>query len=123
MSKKRKCREDYSAFSFTFVTDSDGSERTQCFLCGEVLANTSLKPAKLKEHLTSIHSKNALDSVDSFCFESLDLRTLGLFRSSDPLRRRSLPSQHHIRLFTPSPRKRKHIQSEGHGKTVCPEND
>ena len=66
MSKKRKYSENYVAFGFTFVTDSDGSERPQCFLCGKVLANASLKPAKLKEHLKSIHPKNALDSVDSF---------------------------------------------------------
>ena len=66
MSKKTKCSEKYVAFDFTFVTDSDGSKRPQCFLCGEVLANASLKPAKLKEHLISIHLKNALDSVDSF---------------------------------------------------------
>ena len=66
MSKKRKCSEKYAAFGFTFVTDSDGSERPQCFLCGEVLANASLKPAKLKEHLVPIHPKNALDIVDSF---------------------------------------------------------
>ena len=43
MSKKIKCSEKYVAFDFTFVTDSDSSERPQCFLCGEVLANASLK--------------------------------------------------------------------------------
>ena len=66
MSKKRKYSENYVAFGFTFIADSDGSERPQCFLCGKVLANASLKPAKLKEHLTSIHPKNALDTVESF---------------------------------------------------------
>ena len=66
MSKKMKYSEDYVAFGFIFVTDSDSSERPQCFLCDKVLANASLKPAKLKEHLTSIHPKNALNSVDSF---------------------------------------------------------
>ena len=66
MSKKRKYSENYVAFGFTFVTDSDGSQRPQCFLCGKVLANASLKPAKLKEHFISIHPKNALDSVDFF---------------------------------------------------------
>ena len=65
MSKKGKYSEDYVAFSFTLVTDSDCSVRLQCFLCGKVLANESLKPAKLKKLLTSIHPKNALDSVDS----------------------------------------------------------
>ena len=66
MSTKRKYSEKYEAFGFTFVTNNDGSKRPQCFLCGKVLANASLKPAKLKEHLISIHPQNALYSVDSF---------------------------------------------------------
>ena len=66
MSKERKYNEDYVGIGCTFVTDSDGNERSQCFLCGNVLANVSLKPGKLKEHLTSVHHKNALDSVDYF---------------------------------------------------------
>ena len=66
MSKKRKYSENYVAFGFTFNSNSDGSERPQCFLCGKVLANASMKPAKLKEHLISMHPKNALDSVESF---------------------------------------------------------
>ena len=77
MSKKRKYSENYVAFGFTFVTDSDGSQRPQCFLCGKVLANASLKPAKLKEHLKSIHPKNALDSVDSFCSKKARFEKLG----------------------------------------------
>ena len=77
MTKKRKCSEKYVAFGFTFVTDSDGSERPQCFLCGKVLAKASLKPAKLKEHLISIHPKNALDSVDSFCSKKVRFEKSG----------------------------------------------
>ena len=63
MSKKRKYSEDCVAFGFTFVTDS---ERPQCFLRCKVFANAISKLAKLKEHLTSIYPKNALDSVDFF---------------------------------------------------------
>ena len=70
MSKKRKYSKDYVAFGFTLVTDGDGNERPQCFLCGKVLASASLKPAKLKEHLTFIHPKNALNSVDYFLFKA-----------------------------------------------------
>ena len=66
MSKKRKNSENYIAFGFTFISDSDGSERPQCFLCSKVLANASMKPAKLKEHLIFMHPKNALDSVEFF---------------------------------------------------------
>ena len=109
MSKNKKYSEQYVAVGFTIVTDSDSSERPHCFLCGKVLANASLKPAKLKEHLTSIHPKKALNRVDSLTLKRLDLRKLGVGRSSDSSRRRSLASKHHIRLLTALPRKRKHI--------------
>lgn len=66
MSKKRKYNEEYVVFGFTFIAGSDGSEISQCFLCGKVIANASLKSAKLKDHLTSVHPKNATDSTDSF---------------------------------------------------------
>ena len=53
MSKKRKYNEDYSSFGFTFITEWDWTQKLQYFLCGKVLANASMKPAKLKEHLIS----------------------------------------------------------------------
>ena len=66
MSKKRKYNEDYSSFGFTFIAERDGTQKPQCFLCGKVLANASMKPTKLKEHLTSVYPANASDSVDIF---------------------------------------------------------
>ncbi|XP_042210866.1 protein ZBED8-like [Homarus americanus] len=66
MSKKRKYNEAYLSFGFTFIADRDGTQKPQCFLCGKVLANGSMKPTKLKEHLTSVHPENASDSVDLF---------------------------------------------------------
>ena len=123
MSKKRKYSEDYVAFGFTYVTDSDGSERSQCFLCGKVLANASLKPAKLREHLTSIHLKNALNSVNSFVLRRLDLTKLGLCRGSGSSRRRSLASKHHKRVLTALPRKKSTYDRRDIGKTVYPGND
>ncbi|XP_042208670.1 protein ZBED8-like [Homarus americanus] len=66
MSKKRKYNEAYISFGFTFIAERDGTQKPQCFLCGKVLANGSMKPTKLKEHLTSVHPENASDSVDIF---------------------------------------------------------
>ena len=46
--------------------DRDGTEKPQCFLCGKVLANSSMKPVKLKEHQNSNHPGNISDSRDTF---------------------------------------------------------
>ncbi|CAG9570793.1 unnamed protein product [Danaus chrysippus] len=66
MSKKRKYDESYVNFGFTFVTERDGTQKPQCFLCGKVLANGSMKPAKLSEHLKTVHPGNVCDSIDDF---------------------------------------------------------
>ncbi|XP_042228849.1 protein ZBED8-like [Homarus americanus] len=65
--EKRKYNEAYLSFGFTFIAERDGTQKPQCFLCGKVLANGSMKPTKLKEHLTCVHPENASDSVDLFC--------------------------------------------------------
>ena len=66
MAKKRKYNNDYISYGFTFTTERDGTENPQCFLCGKVLANSSMKPAKLKEHLSTIHPRNVSDSPQAF---------------------------------------------------------
>ncbi|KAI6653997.1 Protein ZBED8-like [Oopsacas minuta] len=47
------------------ITERNGTQKPQCVLCGIVLANGSLKPAKLKEHLTAVHPDYATYDVDS----------------------------------------------------------
>lgn len=64
MSKKRKYNNDYTLFGFTSTKDRDGTEKPQCFLCSKVLANSSMKPAKLKEHFNTNHPQNVSDSPD-----------------------------------------------------------
>ncbi|KAL0879709.1 hypothetical protein ABMA27_003424 [Loxostege sticticalis] len=66
MSKKRKYDESYVKLGFTFKTERDGTQKPQCFLCGKVLANGSMKPAKLSEHLKTVHPGNVSDSIDDF---------------------------------------------------------
>lgn len=66
MSKKRKYDDSYVKYGFTFITESDGTQKPQCFLCGKVLANGSMKPIKLLEHLKAVHPGNVSDNSDVF---------------------------------------------------------
>lgn len=50
--KVRKFQPEYIRFGFC---SSDDGEKPQCVICGEVLSNDALKPAKLKRHLQSKH--------------------------------------------------------------------
>ena len=65
-TKKRKYNEEYISYGFTVTLDRDGTEKPQYFLCGKVLANSSMKPVKLKEHLNANHPGNISDSRDTF---------------------------------------------------------
>ena len=42
-------------YGFTRVTESDGTQRPQCMLCNNKLSNSSLAPAKLREHFAKVH--------------------------------------------------------------------
>jgi len=66
MSKKRKYDKSYMLFGFTFTTERDGTQKPQCFICGKILANSSMKPTKLKEHLVSVHPQHTSDGLEVF---------------------------------------------------------
>ena len=65
-TKKRNYNEEYMSYGFTVTLDCNGTEKSQCLLCGKVLANSSMKPIKLKEHLNANHLGNISDSRDTF---------------------------------------------------------
>ena len=65
-TKKRKYDEEYISYGFTITLDGDGTEKPHCFLCGKVLANSSMKPVKLREHLNANHPGNISNSRDTF---------------------------------------------------------
>ena len=65
-TKKRKYNEEYISYGFTFTLDRDGTEKSQCFLCGKVLADSSMKPVKLKKHLNANHPGNISVNRDTF---------------------------------------------------------
>ena len=48
MSKKRKYNDLYIKWGFQKFVEKDGTEHLQCVSCYKVLAEASMKPAKLK---------------------------------------------------------------------------
>ncbi|XP_019202536.1 protein ZBED8-like [Oreochromis niloticus] len=53
--KRRKWSDEYVQYGFTCITERDGSERPICMICNAKLSNSSLAPAKLKEHFLKLH--------------------------------------------------------------------
>lgn len=111
MSKKRKYDESYVNFGFTFVTERDGTQKPQCFLCGKVLANGSMKPAKLSEHLKTVHPGNVSDSIDDF---RTNLKKPALYLNWDSPRHKNHVLRHLTRLLTVLLSKRSHTLSRKH---------
>lgn len=53
-AKKRKYCDEYMKYGFSFIGDED-CPKPQCVVCGEVLANGSMKPSLLLRHLQTKH--------------------------------------------------------------------
>ena len=53
MSRKRKYSESFIQFGMVKYVCKDESERAQCVICDKVMAEESMKPAKLRAHLLS----------------------------------------------------------------------
>ncbi|KAG0724265.1 Protein ZBED8 [Chionoecetes opilio] len=62
-SKKRKWNETYQQYGFTKFS-RDGLDAAQCIHCSTVLANCSLKPAKLSHHQSNLHPNIELTEED-----------------------------------------------------------
>ncbi|XP_040275822.1 protein ZBED8-like [Bufo bufo] len=54
-SKKSKWSDEYVQYGFTCITERDGSQRPNCMICNAKLSNSSLAPAKLREHFLKLH--------------------------------------------------------------------
>lgn len=52
--KKRKYDEHYLGLGFSFIGDND-CPKPQCVVCGDVLANSCMKPSYLRRHLHTKH--------------------------------------------------------------------
>jgi zinc finger BED domain-containing protein 5/7/8/9 len=56
-NKKRKWSDEYVQYGFTCITERDGSQHPCCMICNAKLSNSSLAPAKLREHFLKLHEK------------------------------------------------------------------
>ena len=56
LKKIRKWSDEYVQYRFTYVTEPDETQRPQCTICKAKLSNSSLAPAKLKEHFLKMHN-------------------------------------------------------------------
>lgn len=91
MSKKRKYNNMYVTYGFTFITERDGTQKPQWFLCGKVHTNGSMKPAKVSENLTIVHPENASDTMDDFRAKK------ARFEKADTLPKLGfIPTQNHV---------------------------
>ena len=55
VSQEKKVVRKLLQYGVTCVTESIGTQRPQCMLCNNKLNNSSLAPAKLREHFTKVH--------------------------------------------------------------------
>lgn len=63
--RQRKYQEEYLADGFTFAI-VDEQDRPKCLTCHELLANESMKPAKLRGHLETKHPNIANKPISYF---------------------------------------------------------
>ena len=73
MSKKRTYNESFLSFGFSF-TVNNGMQVPQCVICKKTLANESMKPFKLKEHLTKVHPELAKKDLAFFKIKENQLK-------------------------------------------------
>ena len=69
-SAKRKCRQyGVSCLQYGFIPSPHSELQPMCLLCNKVFSNEAMKPSRLSEHLTKIHSDKADKSATFFqCF-------------------------------------------------------
>ena len=62
-SKERKWSDEYVQYEFTCITERDGSQCPQCMICNANLSNSSLAPAKLREHFLKVHGDGKYENT------------------------------------------------------------
>ncbi|KAI0978254.1 hypothetical protein GJ496_004256 [Pomphorhynchus laevis] len=67
---------DSSYIQFGFVATNDGEvPKPLCVICGDVLANHSMKPSHLKRHLNTKHKEMSSKSKEFFARKHVDLKS------------------------------------------------
>ena len=55
--KVKKCRlYDLSYLEFGFIPSPNDNTKPMCLICGSLFSNEAMKPSRLKDHLTRLHS-------------------------------------------------------------------
>ncbi|XP_066958608.1 protein FAM200C-like [Macrobrachium rosenbergii] len=73
ISKKLTYNESFLNFGFSFIVNN-GMQMPQCVICKKTLANESMKPFKLKEHLTKVHPELANKDLAYFKIKEHQLK-------------------------------------------------
>src|SRR5215469_15579232 len=73
MSKKRTYNDNFLNFGFTAIVNN-GVQMPQCVICKKTLANESMKPSKLKEHLIKVHPELASKDLSYFTIKNQQLK-------------------------------------------------
>ena len=74
MSRKHSYNENFILFGFSFLV-SKGLQVPQCVVCQKTLANGSMKPFKLYEHLEKAHLNLANKGLDYFKIKEDQLKS------------------------------------------------
>jgi hypothetical protein len=90
----------------TYINERDGTRKPQCFLCGKILWNGSMNPAKLKSTSLLSISKNASKDAFFFIRRKLNSKRLGHFQDLDFSYHKSLFLKHPIKFLTGLPNRR-----------------
>ncbi|XP_066983785.1 protein FAM200C-like [Macrobrachium rosenbergii] len=73
MSKKLTYNKSFLNFGFSFIVNN-GMQMPQCVICKKTLANESMKPFKLNEHLTNVHPELANKDLAYFKIKDHQLK-------------------------------------------------
>jgi hypothetical protein len=71
---QEKYDDEYIKFGFTYTGDQD-CPKQWCIICGDVLANSSLKPSLLQQHIETRHPTQINKLVDFFKQTLINLKS------------------------------------------------
>ena len=96
-SKQRKYDNDYIAYGFT--ESGPSGDLPLCVVCLQTLSNDAIKPAKLKRHLTTLHSDLANKPREYFERQrDLYLKQKGKLTSNVSVNEKSLRASYLVAL-------------------------
>ena len=90
----RRYNGDYLKYGFIRCEKPFESDRPQCVICNNILANESLKPSKLKRHLETQHAELIDKPLEYFQRKKKDVKSPTPFRSYSAVSEKALLSSY-----------------------------